>query len=38
VAEEKKKIDYGNAWVEARELIWAHRRKLAIGFPLMIVN
>jgi len=39
VAEEKKKkIDYGNAWAEARELIWAHRKKLAIGFPLMIVN
>ena len=36
--EKKKKIDYGNAWAEARELIWAHRKKLAIGFPLMIVN
>jgi ABC-type multidrug transport system fused ATPase/permease subunit len=38
VAEEKKKIDYNNAWAEARELIWAHRKQLAIGFPLMIVN
>ena len=38
MAEEKKKIDYNNAWAEARELIWAHRKQLAIGFPLMIVN
>jgi len=39
VAEEKKrKTDYHNAWAEARELIWAHRKQLAIGFPLMIIN
>ena len=36
--EKKKKIDYNNAWAEARELIWAHRKQLAMGFPLMIVN
>ncbi|MDB4909929.1 MAG: putative multidrug export ATP-binding/permease protein [Gemmatimonadetes bacterium] len=38
MAEEKRKTDYNNAWAEARELIWAHRKQLAIGFPLMIVN
>jgi len=38
VAEEKRKTDYHNAWAEARELIWGHRKQLAIGFPLMIVN
>ena len=38
MAEEKRKTDYANAWAEARELIWAHRTKLAIGFPLMIIN
>jgi len=38
VAEEKRKTDYNNAWAEARELIWAHRKQLAIGFPLMIIN
>ena len=38
MAEEKRKTDYNNAWAEARELIWAHRKQLAIGFPLMVVN
>ena len=38
MAEEKKKTDYNNAWAEARELIWAHRKKLAIAFPLMVIN
>jgi ABC-type multidrug transport system, ATPase and permease components len=38
VAEEKRKTDYHNAWAEARELIWGHRKQLAIGFPLMIIN
>jgi subfamily B ATP-binding cassette protein MsbA len=38
VAEEKRKTDYANAWAEARELIWAHRRQLALGLPLMFLN
>ena len=38
MAEEKRKTDYINAWAEARELIWAHRKQLAIGFPLMVIN
>src|SRR6478672_3881190 len=33
-----KKIDYGRAWAEARELIWRHRRSLSIGLALMLVN
>ncbi len=38
MAEEKRKTDYHNAWAEARELIWGHRKQLAIGFPLMVIN
>ena len=26
------------AWVEARELVWTHRRRLAIGLTLMLAN
>jgi len=35
---EKKPIDYSRAWTEARQLIWSHRRPLAIGLALMLVN
>jgi ABC-type multidrug transport system fused ATPase/permease subunit len=35
---EKKKIPPAVAWREARELIHAHRRYLAIGFSLMVVS
>ncbi len=35
---EKKPIDYSRAWSEARQLIWSHRRPLAIGMALMLVN
>jgi len=38
VAEPKKKVDYSNAWAEARELIWRHRRRLGAGLLLMLVN
>jgi subfamily B ATP-binding cassette protein MsbA len=34
----KKKVNYANAWEEARQLIWAHRVRLAIGLALMLVN
>ena len=27
-----------NAWAEARELVWAHRWRLALGLALMLVN
>jgi len=38
VAEPKKKPNYSNAWQEARELIWRHRRRLGVGLLLMLVN
>jgi subfamily B ATP-binding cassette protein MsbA len=34
----KKKIRWSSAWADARELIWAHRRRLMLGAVLMIVN
>ncbi|HEX8187097.1 MAG TPA: ABC transporter ATP-binding protein [Pyrinomonadaceae bacterium] len=40
MAEEKKKrkISPSQAWRDARELIWAHRSRLALGMGLMLVN
>ncbi|HXM37053.1 MAG TPA: ABC transporter ATP-binding protein [Gemmatimonadales bacterium] len=38
MAEPKKKPNYSNAWVEARALIWRHRRRLGVGLLLMLVN
>ena len=38
MAEPKKKPNYSNAWHEARELIWHHRRRLGVGLLLMLVN
>jgi subfamily B ATP-binding cassette protein MsbA len=35
---DKKKYDSKRAWREARELIAQHKRPLAIGFALMMVN
>lgn len=37
-ADPSKKINYSRAWAEARELVWEHRRSLAIGLSLMLVN
>jgi ABC-type bacteriocin/lantibiotic exporter with double-glycine peptidase domain len=34
----KKKIRWSAAWQEARELIWARRRRLALGMALMLIN
>jgi subfamily B ATP-binding cassette protein MsbA len=34
----KKRITPAAAWRDARELIWAHRYRLALGMMLMIVN
>jgi len=34
----KKKVDMSNAWAEARELIWARRRKIALGLLLVFIN
>src|SRR5688500_12110537 len=40
MAEEKKKkkLSLSQAWRDARELIWAHRYRLALGMVLMLVN
>jgi subfamily B ATP-binding cassette protein MsbA len=38
VAEPKKKTNIANVWAEAREVVWVHRRRLAIGLALMLVN
>jgi ABC-type multidrug transport system fused ATPase/permease subunit len=39
MAEEKKKrIRWSSAWQDARELVWAHRKRLALGAILMLVN
>jgi ABC-type multidrug transport system fused ATPase/permease subunit len=34
----KKKIDSTAAWREFRELLWVHRRRLAIGLTLMMIS
>jgi subfamily B ATP-binding cassette protein MsbA len=34
----KKKVTAQAAWREARELVWAHRKRLAIGLALMLVS
>jgi len=38
VADKKPKTNYSNAWREARQLIWQHRSRLAIGLLLMLVS
>jgi len=34
----KKRVSASAAWREARELVWAHRRRLGIGLGLMLVS
>ena len=34
----KKRVSKEVVWREARELVWVHRRRLSIGFALMLVN
>ncbi|HEV7843758.1 MAG TPA: ABC transporter ATP-binding protein [Pyrinomonadaceae bacterium] len=34
----KKKISVSQAWSDAKDLVWAHRSRLALGMALMIVN
>jgi ABC-type multidrug transport system fused ATPase/permease subunit len=36
--DKKKRITPATAWRDARELIWAHRYRLALGMVLMILN
>ena len=35
---DKKKVDSKRAWRETRDLMARHKRSLAIGFSLMLVN
>jgi ABC-type multidrug transport system fused ATPase/permease subunit len=34
----KKRVSAAAAWREARELVWAHRRRLTLGLVLMLVS
>ncbi len=34
----KKKVNYANAWAEAKVLMYRHRSSLAIGFVLMLIS
>ena len=36
--EKKRPLDRSRVWQESRALIWAHRRSLALGLGLMVVN
>ncbi|MCA9769250.1 MAG: hypothetical protein KC485_10570, partial [Gemmatimonadetes bacterium] len=38
LTEKKRKVTAEMAWREARELVWAHRTRLAIGFVIMLIN
>jgi subfamily B ATP-binding cassette protein MsbA len=38
MAEKKKRPSFSNAWRDARELLWAHRYRLALGLLLMLVS
>src|SRR5205085_11833139 len=37
-AAKKKKVSAADAWREASELLWAHRRRLSIGLLLMLIS
>src|SRR4051812_39201550 len=34
----KKKVSASEAWREARELLWLHRRRLTLGLVLMLIS
>ena len=38
MADKKPKTNYSNAWREARQLIWQHRSRLALGLGLMLAS
>ena len=35
---QKKRVTVSAAWREARELVWKHRRRLALGLALMLIS
>jgi ABC-type multidrug transport system fused ATPase/permease subunit len=38
MAEKKKRPSLSTVWLDAKDLVWAHRRRLALGLVLMIIN
>ncbi|MFS8084387.1 MAG: ABC transporter ATP-binding protein [Acidobacteriota bacterium] len=38
MAEKKKRPSLSTVWLDAKELVWAHRYRLALGLVLMVVN
>jgi subfamily B ATP-binding cassette protein MsbA len=34
----KKRVNPKDAWSDARDLIWAHRFRLALGMLLMVIS
>jgi ABC-type multidrug transport system fused ATPase/permease subunit len=38
MVEKKKRVSISSAWGDAKELLWAHRYRLALGMLLMLVN
>jgi subfamily B ATP-binding cassette protein MsbA len=34
----KPRVNMARAWAEARALIWKHRKSLAVGLVLMLIN
>src|SRR5947207_6823710 len=38
MAEKKNRVSLSSAWRDAKDLIWSHRYRLALGMLLMIVN
>ncbi len=34
----KKKINYSEAWIEARDIVWRNRHRLALGIGLMLIS
>jgi len=38
MVEKKKRVSLSSAWGDAKDLLWAHRYRLALGMLLMLVN
>src|SRR3954447_14539427 len=36
--QQKKRVSVSSAWLEARELVWKHRRRLTLGLVLMLIS
>src|SRR6185503_3213800 len=38
MADKKKRPSLSSVWLDAKELVWAHRYRLLLGLGLMVVN